>query len=167
MAGLLNKLFVVGPFWFGMICAMPALANAANILLLPFAGRFMSIRDMTLSMSSINVGLWLCGLISIAFLPLDQPDQVGLFFCIFYALTTLSLSLCAVSWTSWLGDFVPEAIRGRYLGRRNRYTNLSTLAFMLISLCVLEWVNATHRLYYSMRVCGSQPPDRNPIYPSH
>jgi MFS family permease len=147
MAALLNKQFAVGPFWFGMISAMPALANATNLLLIPLAGRFMSVRDMTLSMSSINAGLWLCGLISIAFLPLDQPNQVGLFFCIFYACTTLSLSLCVVGWTTWLGDFVPESIRGRYMGRRNRFTNVSTLAFMLLSICLLEWMHASRAAY--------------------
>jgi len=52
-----------------------------------------------------------------------------------------------VGWTSWLGDFVPEQIRGRYMGRRNRFTNLSTLAFMLVSLCLLEWMHASRTAY--------------------
>ena len=147
MAGLLNAFFNIGAFWFGIVSATPALANAMNIFLIPLVAKFMRVRDMTLCFSCINVGLWLSGIIAIAFLPTGNAQTAGLFFAIFYGLTTLSLSLGAVGWGAWVGDFVPTEIRGRYMAGRNRYTNISTLAYMLISLWLLDRFDASRAAY--------------------
>lgn len=150
MAGLLNKYFEVGPFWFGIIASMPALANASNVLLIPVLARVLTVRELTLNFSSINAGLWLCALITIGFLPTGQPETVGLFFAIFYAFATLSQSLLVVGWTTWIGDIVPESIRGRYTGQRNRFISVSTLGFMLLSVCVLEFVGVSRGTYLAL-----------------
>jgi len=147
MAGLLSAFFNIGPFWFGVVSATPALVNAMNIFMIPLAAKFMRVRDMTLCFSCINVGLWMSGIVAIAFLPTGNPQNAGLFFAILYCLTTLSLSLGAVGWGAWVGDFVPTEIRGRYMATRNRYTNVSTLAFMLLSLWLLDFLNASRTAY--------------------
>lgn len=147
MAALLNNFFAVGPFWFGIILAMPALANALSILLIPLVARFMKVRDMTLSLSWLNAGLWLSGIVAIAFLPAHAPKTAGLFFAILYGLSAMSGSLLVVGWIAWLGDFVPEDIRGRYMGQRNRYTNLMTLGFMGLSVALLNYMDASRAAY--------------------
>jgi MFS family permease len=150
MAGLLNSFFNVGPFWFGMIAAMPSLANALHILLIPMIGRFMRARDLTLSQGWLNTGLWMSGLVAIAFLPTDSPETAGLFFTIFYGFVSLSGSFLAVSWMAWLSDFVPIRIRGRYMGQRNRSTSVSNLCFMLLSLLLLNAFNASRATYITL-----------------
>jgi MFS family permease len=150
MAGLLNSLFNVGPFWFGMIAAMPAFANALHILLIPLIGRFMRARDLTLSQGWLNTGLWMSGLVAIAFIPTDSPQTAGLFFTIFYGLVSLSGSFLAVSWMAWLSDFVPRRIRGRYMGQRNRSTSISNLSFMLLSLLLLNYFDASRPAYIAL-----------------
>ena len=150
MAGLLNSLFNVGPFWFGMIAAMPALANALHILLIPLIGRFMRARDLTLSQGWLNTGLWMSGLIAIAFIPTDSPNTAGLFFTIFFGMVSLSGSFLAVSWMAWLSDFVPMRIRGRYMGQRNRSTSISNLTFMLLSLLLLNIFDASRAAYITL-----------------
>jgi MFS family permease len=147
MAGLLNAFFDIGAFWFGIVSATPALANAMNIFLIPLAAKFMRVRDMTLCFSCINVGLWLSGIVAMAFLPIGSAQTAGLFFAVFYGLTALSLSLGAVGWSAWVGDFVPTEIRGRFMAGRNRYTNISTLAFMLLSLWLLDLLDASRTAY--------------------
>ncbi|ADE55683.1 major facilitator superfamily MFS_1 [Coraliomargarita akajimensis DSM 45221] len=147
MAGLLNSFFSVGPFWFGLICAMPAVANALQIVLVPVTARFMRARDLNLSQSWMNLGLWLSGFVAMAFLSRDAGAQAGLFFTLFFFIASLSLSMIMVSWMTWLSDFVPSRIRGRYMGRRNRFSNLSTVGFMLISLALLEWFDASRAAY--------------------
>ena len=147
MAGLLNSFFNVGPFWFGMIAAMPALANAIHILLIPLIGRFMRARDLTLSQGWLNTGLWMSGLVAIAFIPKDDPDVTGLFFTIFFGLVSLSASFLAVSWMTWLSDFVPIRIRGRYMGNRNISASISNLCFMLLSLVLLYTFDASRTAY--------------------
>ena len=150
MAGLLNTLFQVGPFWFGVIAAMPALANGLQMGLVPFLARFMSVRDLTLSQSWLNAGLWFSGFVGVAFLPTDQPNVAGLFFALLFFLTSVSLSLAVVGWMSWAGGYIPSRIRGRFFGRRNRIISLSTLSFMLLSLWILDWAEASRAAYLAL-----------------
>jgi MFS family permease len=146
-AGLLNALFQIGPLWFGIVAAMPAVANAAHIFIVPFFARFMNVRDMVVSFGWLNLGAWISGLLGIAFLPLDPPDQAGLFFAILYGIIALSSSLMGVAWTAWVSDFVPASLRGRYFGKRNRLTSLSTIAFMLLSIGLLKYFDASRGAY--------------------
>jgi MFS family permease len=39
--------------------------------------------------------------------------------------------MAGVSWTSWIQEWVPERIRGKYFGSRNRVLGLVTVAFIL------------------------------------
>lgn len=149
-AGLLNALFQIGPFWFGVVAAMPAVANAAHIFVIPFFTRFMKVREMVLSFGWLNLGAWISGLLGIAFLPLDEPDKAGLFFAILYGIISLSASLMGIAWTAWVGDFVPARLRGRYFGKRNRYTNLSTISFMLLSIVALDLSGASREAYLAL-----------------
>lgn len=57
IASLLNLTFKVGPVWFGVIVSMPALANALSIFLVPWVGRFLNVREMTLTLSMMNAGI--------------------------------------------------------------------------------------------------------------
>jgi MFS family permease len=149
-AGLLNALFQIGPFWFGVVAAMPAIANAVHILVVPFFTRFMHVRDMVISFGWLNLGAWISGLVGIAFLPLNEPAKAGLFFAILYGIIALSSSLMGVAWTAWVGDFVPARLRGRYFGKRNRLTSLSTICFMLLSIVVLELYDASRGAYIGL-----------------
>jgi hypothetical protein len=149
-AGLLNALFQIGPFWFGVVAAMPAVANAVHIFIVPFFARFMKVRDMVISFGWMNLGAWVSGMVGIAFLPLNEPDTAGLFFAILYGIISLSSSLMGIAWTAWVGDFVPSRLRGRYFGKRNRLTSLSTIIFMLLSIAVLEYFEASRHAYLGL-----------------
>lgn len=146
-AGFLNVLFGVGPFWFGIISAMPAIANALHIVLVPVTARFLKVRDLTLSMGWLNAGLWLSGVVGMAFLPIDEPDTAGWFFAILYFLASVSMSMVALGWMTWVTDFVPSRIRGRYLGRRNRFANVATITFILLSILLLGITDASREAY--------------------
>ncbi len=149
-AGLLNALFQIGPFWFGVVAAMPAVANAFHIFIVPFFSRFMCVRDMVIGFGWLNLGAWMSGLLGIAFLPLDNPSQSGLFFAILYGTISLSASMMGIAWTAWVGDFVPSRLRGRYFGTRNRLTSVSTIAFMLLSMAVLNFFEASRGAYVGL-----------------
>lgn len=149
-AGLLNSLFQIGPFWFGLVAAMPAIANAAHILIVPFFARFMKVRDMVIGFGWLNLGAWTSGMLGVAFMPTDDPKTAGLFFALLYGIISLSSSLMGIAWTAWVGDFVPSRLRGRYFGKRNRLTSLSTISFMLLSMGVLNYFEASRQAYLTL-----------------
>lgn len=147
VASLLNLTFKVGPVWFGVIISMPALANAVSIFLLPWMGRFMNVRELSLTLAMMNTGIWLCGILTIALLPAGNPNQAGLFFALFYLLLAFTSALSGVGWTSWVTAFIPQRIRGRYMARRNIFTNFSTLIFMGVSMGLLSLFEGQRWLY--------------------
>ena len=151
-AGFLNALFEVGPFWFGLIAAMPAIANALQVVLVPVTARFLNVRDLTLSMGWLNTGLWISGVVGMAFLPLQDPQNAGIFFTILYFLSSISMSMMVVGWMTWVTEFIPRRIRGRYMGYRNRLASISTVIFILLSMTVLGLTNASRWSYVFL--CG-------------
>jgi MFS family permease len=138
MASLLHVELGIPPFWFGVVVGIPALANALAIGLVPLVGRFLNVREMTLNMAGMNVGIWMSGILGLVFLPRDQPEAAGAFFVALFLLLSASNAVAGVGWTSWVTEFIPDRIRGRYMGRRNVFTNLSSLAFMALSLMLLS-----------------------------
>ena len=149
-AGLLNELFAIGPFWFGIVVAMPAVANAINIFLVPLVSKFMNVREMMLSFGWLNLGAWTSGAVAIAFSPVGEAGQIGLFFTAIFAVLACSGSLMGIGFVAWLTDFVPSRIRGRYMGRRNRLTSFATIAFMVLSIGVLNFFGATRNVYLTL-----------------
>jgi MFS family permease len=149
MASLLHVELGIPPLWFGVVVGIPALANALAIGLVPLVGRFLSVREMTLNMAGVNVGIWMSGVLGILFLPGDQPLAAGQFFVVLFLLLATSNAVAGVGWTSWVVEFIPDRIRGRYMARRNVFTNLSSLTFMVVSLILLSvfpgerWMYAT------------------------
>lgn len=145
MAPLLNQVYQVSPAWFGRISAMPAAANALQIILIPFLARFLSVRDLNLNAAWLNVGLWITAVMSLFFLP--TGDTSALFFLFFFGMISISSSLIGVAWPAWVADFVPDRIRGRYFGFRNRVTMFSTITFILLAILLLQMLGSNRTTY--------------------
>jgi len=58
---------------------------------------------------------------------------------VFYSLYAIFGSIAAPSWFSLMGDIVPEKIRGRYFGKRNRISELVVLISTLIAAFLLDF----------------------------
>lgn len=55
-----------------------------------------------------------------------------------YCLSIFIGNLAAPAWFSWMGDIVPEKIRGRYFAKRNKLTGAITLIVMLSASFLLD-----------------------------
>src|SRR5207244_6291759 len=76
-------------------------------------------------------------LAALPWLAVSLPVKQGIFLgC------TLASSALGVAgnnaWTSWMGDLVPGALRGRYFGRRNGICALAATAFALAAGLALD-----------------------------
>ncbi len=104
-----------GPFVVGLLGALPFLAQVAQIptarLTQRFGGRRISLWCVGLSRQVI----W--PLVALPFL--DWSAHTKLVVLIWVASLSAVLSVMGANgWTSWMGDLVPERVRGRYFGRR-------------------------------------------------
>jgi Na+/melibiose symporter-like transporter len=138
VAALLTQYFSLGTAVFGLIVALPALANALQILYLPWVRPFLSPRDMALGPAWLNLGLWVMLAVSLPLLPTESSEDAANIFIIFFLLVSFCSSLIAVGWTTWVQSWVPSSLRGKYFGRRNLFIQTATVCFLLLAMVLLD-----------------------------
>jgi MFS family permease len=138
IAALLTQYFSIGTAAFGLIVALPALANALQIFYLPWVRPFLNPRDMALGPAWLNLGLWVMLAVSLPLLPVEDSEAVVQIFIVFFLLSSFCSSLIAVGWTTWVQSWVPASLRGKYFGFRNRFIQTATVGFLLLAMVLLD-----------------------------
>lgn len=138
LAALLTQHFKVEPMMYGIIASLPFWSNALQILGLPLITRFLSPRDMALGISWLNVGVWLTLCLVLPFVSELSPVEAGWLFLFYFSLTSLSQSFLGLGWITWVQEWIPTRLRGKYFGARNRIINLMTLGYLLFCALVLH-----------------------------
>jgi MFS family permease len=138
VAALLTQYYGVGTAVFGLIVALPALANALQILYLPWMRPFLSPRDMALGPAWLNLGLWVMFAVFLPLLPAENSEDAARIFIVFFLLSSFCSSLTAVGWTTWVQSWVPASLRGKYFGQRNLFIQTATVCFLLLAMVLLD-----------------------------
>ncbi|HWE23507.1 MAG TPA: MFS transporter [Myxococcales bacterium] len=135
----------------GAITAWALYLDLAPVLVgvlgaLPFAAQLVQIPSAWLTQvhGSRRTALWTIGIgrqvpIVLAFLPwlpLSQPQQRAVLLAVVAATSLLSVA-GNNAWTTWVGELVPDRLRGRYFGRRTAFCALgSTLGALAAGLAL-------------------------------
>ena len=131
IAALLTSLMGIGESLYGWIVSLPAWANAVQVFLLPMLSRRFSARAMSLGFSIVNLIVWTSLVLLLRRLPLEDPDLIGRLMLLYFVAISMSQSLAAVSWMTWVQEWIPERLRGKYFGNRNRAMGLITVTCIL------------------------------------
>lgn len=131
IAALLTKNFGLSEGWFGLIVSLPAWSNVLQLALIPLLSRWMNAKRLTLTAAWVHVACWLLLALALPFLNFDNPALAGLFFTLFFAFSSVVAAMVGVSWTSWIQEWIPGRVRGKYFGNRNRLITLGSVAFLL------------------------------------
>lgn len=124
----------------GLLTAMPFLANFLQIFAAPFFTRWRPPQFVTVLTAGGQAVCWLVLAVLLGFIPRDAPDLAARVFIGWFFVTSAFGAIAGVSWNAWVEDWIPARVRGKYFGRRNRYLQISTLAFLLVSGWVLaQW----------------------------
>jgi MFS family permease len=132
----------------GVIGLLGALPLGAQVATLP-AAWLMSTR------SRKAVTLWAVGISRLTFLPLlalptlqtSPATKLHLFLAI-VAVSTIASVIGNSAWVAWMGDLVPDRLRGRFFGRRTIFLSLAgtltslAAALLLDRLAPLGWTGA-------------------------
>lgn len=131
IAALLTSVLGVSESLYGWIVSLPAWANALQVLLLPVLSNRFSARAMSIWFSVLNLVVWMSLVVLLRRMPVDDPNLIGQLMLIYFAAISISQSLAAVSWMTWVQEWIPERLRGKYFGNRNRMMGLMTVLFIL------------------------------------
>jgi MFS family permease len=128
----------------GLLAAMPALANFAQLLgacLIERTGRH---KGICLASLAASRAMWLTVLLT----PLIAWAGAGSWLIwLLIALQAMSSSLNSiggVGWLCWIRDLVPETIRIGFLSRRNQIDTFLALSLSVVGGAFIDWWSARH-----------------------
>jgi MFS family permease len=133
IAALLVELFRLPPAVYGLIASLPFWGNFAQAFFMPLVNRAYSPKAVSLASASLQVVCWLTMTAMLSFLPVESPEMSGRWFVALFALSAAITALTGVSWMSWVQEWVPLRLRGKYFGRRNRLLQVAQISFLILS----------------------------------
>ncbi len=131
IAMLLTQTFPLGEAMFGLIVSLPAWCNVVQLLVVPLLARVWSQKTSTLVFSWLHLLVWIALGIALPLIPPDDTAAAGRAFLVLFGLSALLQAIVGVSWTSWVQEWVPDRLRGKYFGRRNRLLQIATVFFLI------------------------------------
>jgi len=133
IAALLVELFHLPPATYGLIASLPFWGNFAQAFLMPLVNRAYSPKSVSVASSSLQLICWAAMAVMLSFLPVEKPEISGHWFVTLFAISAAVTSLTGVSWMSWVQEWVPLRLRGKYFGVRNRLLQVSQIIFLVVS----------------------------------
>ncbi len=133
MTALVAKAFILPKTTIGLISALPFVGNFLQIFVASFLAKWKPPRTITVVAASCHLVSWCALGIFLPWLPRDDPTAAGNWLIAWFLLTSCFGAVAGVSWNAWIQEWVPYRIRGKYFGRRNGTTQISTTAFLLIA----------------------------------
>jgi MFS family permease len=133
IAALLVSVFKLTPAVYGLISALPFLANFAQVFLMPLISRSYSAKTISVTMVFLQALCWLTMAALMPLLPIDNPEISGKWWIALFLISAVLSSMAGVSWISWIREWVPQGLLGKYFGLRNRLAQFSQISFLLIT----------------------------------
>jgi MFS family permease len=122
----------------GILNSVPNLFIALSQL---FAGKFIQKRSrktVAVRLSLVQRFMWL----PILLIPLLFLNQGVWLFIVLVTLSNVVLSFANTAWFSWMGNLVPEKIRGSYFGKRSMIQSAFSFSTALIAGWILGFTNS-------------------------
>lgn len=155
MASLATEAIGLSESVYGVIASLPAWANVVQLFALPWLARRFSQKAICLVFSWVHLACWI--VVATALPKIVEGGAwhspwlvVGLL-----ATGALAFALVSVSWTSWVQEWLPNRGRGKYLGRRNRLLQISTVAFLLGASAFLGYLGENVVFGFQAIIFGS------------
>jgi MFS family permease len=140
VTALVTKVYPLSNPMIGLFSALPFVANFLQLAALPFLSRFKSSKKLTIGFAGLNALSWLWLAIILPHIPRHDPNVAGLWLCSWFLISSIFWALCSVTWNSWIQEWFPLVIRGKYFGFRNALGQFGTVIFMLaVGYMLYKW----------------------------
>lgn len=143
LAALYTKTLSLPKSMIGFIAALPFVCNFLQVFVTPFIAKRLSTKQQAFLPASLHMVAWAALAVMLGHMPIDDPVTSGRWLAIWYFVSSFGASLAGVGWNSWIQEWVPARLRGKYFGQRNRLLSLSTLVFLLVTGWALARWNYT------------------------
>ena len=138
LTALVTKVWVLPKADIGLLSAMPFVANFLQIFVAPFFSRWRPAKTVTVIAATLHMFMWIALAVLLGIIPRDRPDLAANGLIVWFLLSSCFGAVAGVTWNSWIQEWVPARLRGKFFGRRNRLLQFSTLTFLLVTGWVLS-----------------------------
>ncbi len=146
IAMLLTQVFRLSDSTYGLIVSLPAWCNVAQLIIVPLLGNRWSQKGITQVFSCIHLIVWASLATILPYIPQDNLRLASQIFFILFFLSSFFHAILGVAFTSWIQEWVPGRIRGKYFGKRNRILQITTIFIVLGGSYTLSFLETTNLL---------------------
>jgi MFS family permease len=118
--------------------SLPFVGNFLQIFVSPFLMRWRPPKVITVAAATLHWASWLALGIFLPWVPWDAPAEASLWILGWFLVSSCFGAVAGVTWSTWIEEWVPARIRGKYFGRRNQILQFATVVFLMVSGWVLS-----------------------------
>jgi MFS family permease len=131
LASLATDLLQVSEGSYGIIASLPAWCNIIQLFAMPVMTRKSSQKTICLAFSWVHLLCWALLATILPYIPHDGSWPAVVFMISLFGASSFAFAIINISWTSWVQEWLPKWSRGKYLGRRNRILQFSSVLFLI------------------------------------
>jgi len=134
LTALVTKGWMLSKPAIGLLTAMPFVANFLQIFAVPLLHqRWRSPKWLCIAAETLHLVSWAALVPLLSWLPRDQPEIAGRWLIGWFLASSCFSAVAGVMWNSWIQEWMPARLRGKFFGRRNRFLQISVLVFLMAS----------------------------------
>jgi MFS family permease len=140
LTALVTQVFPLSTAMIGVFSSLPFVANFLQVAAVPLLGRWRPPKTVSIAAATLHMLTWVAFGVLLPHIPRHDPVAAGRWLVVWFLTSSLFSAIAGVTWNSWIQEWVPPRIRGKYFGRRNGIQQISTLLFLLGAGWLLaEW----------------------------
>ena len=137
ITALVTKAFPLSTTAIGVMGSLPFVGNFLQIFVSPFLLRWKPPKVVTISAEVLHLLSWIALGFILPYIPRGSPGRAALWIVGWFLVSSCFGAVAGISWSTWIEEWVPARIRGKFFGRRNRFLQLSTVLFLMASGWIL------------------------------
>ena len=137
LSALVTQAFPLSTTAIGVMGSIPFIGNFLQIFVSPFLMRWKPPKVVTVTAAVLHLASWTCFGFILPFIPRDRPGVAALWILGWFFVSSCFGAVAGISWSTWIEEWVPARIRGKFFGRRNQFTQFSTVVFLTVSGWIL------------------------------
>jgi MFS family permease len=138
LTALVTETFPLSATSIGVLASLPFIGNFLQIFVSPALMRWKSPKTITVMSALLNMFSWLALGIAMPWIPRSSTAEAASWILGWYFVSSCLYAVASVTWSTWIEEWVPVRIRGKYFGRRNQIIQFSAVVFLTISGWVLS-----------------------------
>jgi Na+/melibiose symporter-like transporter len=127
---LLTQYFHLNTTQFGIIVALQAVCNALQLGIVPRLNHHYTAKQLSVFGAWVQWAAFLGLTAMLYWLPPEKSPGAFLLLFLVLLLQAAMQALVAITWPSWVQEFSPVRIRGKYFGRRNAILQIVTVVYL-------------------------------------